>query len=193
MQDARCKIYWPPVVYRHEEPDFSRHAWRLQHRRRTTVSRECHLSLLPLGKSRRARPDVAFRGRVGGGWGRSKGARRRPPARIARRRAAGAKRARPRAPTRACSRRRLRPRPRGRGQRPRTAGVSGSGLGKKRPGARPGRLLIMVWLDDYSRTTRVTRRFAARPALVELSAIGLYSPYDVEFIRNRGRPASMLR
>jgi hypothetical protein len=64
---------------------------------------------------------------------------------------------------------------------------------KKRPGSRPGRLSIIYWLDDYSRTTRVTRRFAARPALVELSAIGLYSPYDVAFIRNSGTPNSMLR
>jgi len=39
-------------------------------------------SLLPLGKSRRARPDVAFRGRVGGGWGREIGGRRRPGARM---------------------------------------------------------------------------------------------------------------
>jgi hypothetical protein len=64
---------------------------------------------------------------------------------------------------------------------------------KKCPGAGPGHLLVVYWRDDYSRTTRVTRRFCARPALVELSAIGLYSPYDVEFIRNRGSPASMLR
>ena len=42
---------------------------------------------------------------------------------VARWRAAGAQRARPMAPTRACSRRRRRPRPRGRGRRPRTAGT----------------------------------------------------------------------
>jgi len=107
-------------------------------------------SLLPLGKSRRARPDVAFRGRVGGGWGAgrkwSRESRRARPdvafrgrvgggwgagrkwsrasvrSNADRRRAAGAQRARSMAPTRACSRRRRRPRPRGRGPCPRTAG-----------------------------------------------------------------------
>ena len=64
---------------------------------------------------------------------------------------------------------------------------------KKTPGRVARALSIVIWLDDYSRTMRVTRRFSARPSLLELSAIGLYSPYDVEFIRNRGRPASMLR
>ena len=53
-----------------EVPGCGRHAKRFQHRRHTTISLECHFSLLPLGKARRARPDVAFRGRVGGGWGR---------------------------------------------------------------------------------------------------------------------------
>jgi hypothetical protein len=57
-----------PAFSRHEGPDCARHARRLQHRRRTTISREGHFPLLPLGKSRRARPDVAFRGRgVGAG------------------------------------------------------------------------------------------------------------------------------
>jgi len=80
-------------------------------------------SLLPLGKSRRARPDVAFRGRVGGGWGAGrKWSRASVRSNADRRRAAGAQRARSMAPTRACSRRRRRPRPRGRGPCPRTAG-----------------------------------------------------------------------
>ena len=51
----------------------ARHADLFQHRRYTTISLECHFPLLPLGKSRRARPDVAFRGRASGygdgdGW-----------------------------------------------------------------------------------------------------------------------------
>ena len=44
-------------------PNCARHTNFFQHRRRTTISLECHLSLLPLGKSRWAKPNVAFRGR----------------------------------------------------------------------------------------------------------------------------------
>jgi len=110
-------------------PNRARHTNFFQHRRRTTISLECHLSLLPLGKSRWAKPNVAFRGRVGGGWGREKRSSRasaRPN--VARRRAKGAQRARSTAPTRACSRRSRWPRPRARGQRPRAAGGHGIGL-----------------------------------------------------------------
>jgi hypothetical protein len=67
---------------RHERPGCARHTACFRHRRRTTISLECYPSLLSLGKSRRARPDVAFRGRVGGGWGRENGVRGRPPARM---------------------------------------------------------------------------------------------------------------
>ncbi len=106
-----------------EEPGCPRHVRRSQHRRHTTISHEGHLSLLPLGKSRRARPDVAFRGRVGGGWGRGK---RRltasPRSNAARRRAKGAQRWRIAGPTSARARRARYPRTRGRGRRPRTAG-----------------------------------------------------------------------
>jgi len=80
-------------------------------------------SLPPLGKSRRARPVVAFRGRVGGGWGREKEVRGRPPARV---QPAGAPKARSGADP--WDRRTLAfggamGRDRGRGRRPRTAGV----------------------------------------------------------------------
>ena len=54
-----------PAFLRHGEPGCARHVERFQHRRHTTSSLEGHLSLLPLGKPRRARPDVAFRGRAG--------------------------------------------------------------------------------------------------------------------------------
>ena len=56
----------------------------------------------------------------------------RPRSNAARRRAAGAQRARLMAPTRACSRRRPRPRPRGRGRRPWPAGGQGRGGGRAR-------------------------------------------------------------
>ena len=67
---------------RREVPGCTRHPHIFQHRRYTTISLEGHLTLLPLGKSRRARPDGAFRGRVGGGWGRKNRVRGRRPARM---------------------------------------------------------------------------------------------------------------
>jgi len=103
-----------PAFFRHEEPGCARHVIRFLHRRHTTISLDCHLSLLPLGKSRRARPDVASRGRVGGGCGREKRSSTAScRSNVARRRAAGAQRWRSMASTRACSRRRPRPRTRG--------------------------------------------------------------------------------
>jgi len=72
--EAGCpRLVGRPEFSRHGEPGGSRHAGREQHRRHTTISLESTIkTLLPLGKARRARPDVAFRGRVGGGWGRGK-------------------------------------------------------------------------------------------------------------------------
>jgi len=45
---------------------------------------------------------------------------------------------------------------------------------KKKPGPKPG--LFFCQKTDYCMATRVTRRFSARPSLVELSPMGLYSP-----------------
>jgi hypothetical protein len=102
-----------------------------QHRRRNTISLESTIkTLLPLGKSRRARPDVAFRGRVGGGWGRGKrSSRASPRPNVARRRAKGAQRWEMVGPTSACARRVRHPPTRGRGRSPRTAGTE-TGLGR---------------------------------------------------------------
>jgi len=127
-----------PAFFRHEEPGCARHVIRFLHRRHTTISLDCHFPLLPLGKPRRARPDVAFRGRVGGGWGREKRSSTAScRSNVARRRAAGAQRWRSMASTRACSRRRPRPRTRGRGRRPRTAGGHGDGNCAPRRETRP--------------------------------------------------------
>jgi len=68
-----------PTISKYGGPGCSRHAESFQHCRHATISLEGHFSLLLLGKSRRARPDVAFRGRAGGGWGRKNEGRRRPP------------------------------------------------------------------------------------------------------------------
>ena len=83
LSSAECV---PPGILPVGAPGVPRHANFLQHRRRPTISLEGPFSLLPLGKSRWAKPNVAFRGRVGGGWGRGKkwqwrtGSRARPPA-----------------------------------------------------------------------------------------------------------------
>ena len=47
--------------------------------------------------------------------------------------------------------------------------------------------------QGYSRTTSATRRFWARPSLVALSATGLYSPYEVTFMRCTGKPCCICR
>jgi len=107
-----------------QTPGCGRHTKRLQHRRHTTISIEGHFPLLPLGKSRRAKPVVAFRGRVGGGWGRGKrGSRASARQNVARRRGKGAQRSRTAGQTSACARRPRLRRPRGRGPCPRTAGI----------------------------------------------------------------------
>ena len=83
-----------PAFPRDEGPEGARHAELLQHRRRTPISLACHFSLLPLGKSRWAKPNVAFRGRVAGSGGGKRSSKASRRSNVARRRAAGAQRAR---------------------------------------------------------------------------------------------------
>ncbi len=62
---------------------------------------------------------------------------------------------------------------------------------RKKPGPKPGFEFSMR--NPYFMSTRATRRFWARPSRVLLSAMGLYSPYDVTFMRWRGKPFSVAR